>query len=83
MSYTFSNDGDVNGPQGGYNAWAVKFNWMNAAVEMSGRQQNHYAYSIQQTTDRGYIAAGAIVKDCIHKGPYKYEALLAAAYVIY
>ncbi len=60
--YTESNDGDVSGSgyHGGYDFWVVKLDsngnkqWQKAL----GGSGNDEAYSIQQTTDGGYIVAG-------------------------
>jgi hypothetical protein len=55
-----SNDGDVSGNNGGYDYWIVKLDavgnlsWQRAL----GGSDFDLAYSIQQTTDGGYIVAG-------------------------
>jgi len=58
--YTKSNDGDVSGYHGDYDAWIVKLDssgniqWQKAL----GGSDDDRAYSIQQTRDGGYIVAG-------------------------
>lgn len=58
--YTESNNGDVSGNHGGQDAWVVKLDdtgnieWQKCL----GGSDDDYAYSIQQTTDGGYILAG-------------------------
>jgi uncharacterized delta-60 repeat protein len=58
--YTFSNDGDVTGNHGGIDAWVVKLNstgilqWQKAL----GGASVDKAWSIQPTSDGGYIVAG-------------------------
>lgn len=58
--HSYSNDGDVSGNHGLYDYWIVKLNntgdiqWQKS-LGGSGRET---AYSIQQTTDGGYILAG-------------------------
>jgi len=58
--WTESNDGDVSGYHGNYDCWIVKldsggtFQWQKC---LGGTGQD-YAYSIQQTTDGGYVVAG-------------------------
>ncbi|MDX1651356.1 MAG: T9SS type A sorting domain-containing protein [Brumimicrobium sp.] len=57
---TDSNDGDVSGYHGGFDCWAVKLDtsgnisWQNAL----GGSGVDYAFSVEQTTDGGYIVAG-------------------------
>lgn len=58
--YTGSNDGDVTGNHGGYDAWVVK---LDAAGNISwqkalGGSANDAAYDIKQTAEGGYIVAG-------------------------
>jgi hypothetical protein len=58
--WTASNNGDVSGNHGNYDAWVVK---LDSAGNMQwqkclGGTSDDYAYSIQQTTDGGYIVAG-------------------------
>ncbi|MCL2011067.1 MAG: hypothetical protein FWG71_11075 [Synergistaceae bacterium] len=59
--YTNSNDGDVSGNNGGlWDAWVVK---LDSAGEIEwqrclGGSRDEIAYSIQQTSDGGYIVAG-------------------------
>lgn len=58
--YSNSTDGDVSGNQGGVDYWVVKLNnqgiieWQKSL----GGSGHDAAYSIQQTTDGGYIVAG-------------------------
>ena len=55
-----SNDGDVTGNHGGFDSWIVKLTsggttqWQKSL----GGSGKDYAYSIQQTSDGGYIVAG-------------------------
>ena len=57
---TGSNDGDVSGGHGGWDAWVVNLDnigslqWQHAL----GGTGSDWAYGIQQTTDGGYIMAG-------------------------
>jgi hypothetical protein len=58
---TDSNDGDVSGNHGGYDIWVVKLSstgdiqWQKCL----GGSGNDFATSVQQTSDGGYIVAGA------------------------
>ena len=58
--YTYSNNGDVTGNYGSYDAWVVKLSstgslqWQKALGGTSG----DIAFSIQPTPDGGYIVAG-------------------------
>ena len=58
---TFSNDGDVSGNHGGFDYWIVKLDatgniqWQRCLGD-SGYYD--FAFSIEQTTDGGYIVAG-------------------------
>jgi hypothetical protein len=58
--YSTSNDGDVSGNHGGRDYWVVKsdasgnIQWQKCL----GGTGDDYAYSIQQTTDGGYVVAG-------------------------
>lgn len=58
--YTRSNNGDVTGNHGNSDYWVVKLaaagtiQWQKTL----GGTEDEYAYSIQQTTDGGYIVAG-------------------------
>ncbi len=57
---TTSNNGDVKGNHGDHDAWVVKLS-SNGTVQWQrclGGSENDYAYSIRQTTDKGYILAG-------------------------
>ncbi len=58
--YTNSSDGDVSGNHGGYDAWVVKLSNTGDIVwqKTLGGSNNDGAYSIQQTSDGGYIVAG-------------------------
>ncbi|MBN1324520.1 MAG: hypothetical protein JW986_11075, partial [Methanotrichaceae archaeon] len=58
--YTDSNDDDVSGNHGNYDFWVIKLS-SNGALEWQkclGGSYEEWAYSIQQTTDGGYIVAG-------------------------
>lgn len=57
---SYSNDGDVSGNNGNADYWVVKMNDTgNIVWEKSlGGSFNEEAYSIEQTTDGGYIVAG-------------------------
>jgi len=58
--YTESTDGDVSGNHGGSDYWVVKLDaggnlqWQKCL----GGTSSDYAYSIQQTSDGGYVVAG-------------------------
>ena len=58
--WTFSNDGNVSGNHGGSDFWIIKLDrsgniqWQKTL----GGSENDYAYSIQQTSDGGYIVVG-------------------------
>ncbi|HOL74528.1 MAG TPA: hypothetical protein PLM87_02755 [Bacteroidales bacterium] len=58
--YTFSNDGDVSGNHGFGDAWVVKLNSSGDIIwqKCFGGTNEDYAYSIQQTSDSGFIVAG-------------------------
>ncbi|MCK9447722.1 MAG: T9SS type A sorting domain-containing protein [Bacteroidales bacterium] len=58
--YSYSNDGDVSGNHGFNDYWVVKLNYSgNIQWQKSlGGSHRDYAFSIQQTTDGGYIVAG-------------------------
>ena len=58
--YTESNDGDVTGNHGGYDCWIVKLDPSGDTTWQKplGGSGADYAFSIQQTTDGGYIVAG-------------------------
>ena len=58
--YTDSNDGDVSGNHGGYDAWIIKLDESGNVVwqRTLGGSNSDGAYSIQQTFDGGYIVAG-------------------------
>jgi uncharacterized protein (TIGR02145 family) len=57
---TYSNDGDVSGNHGGADYWIVKLDSLGALQwqKCLGGSYEDRAYSIQQTTDVGYIIAG-------------------------
>lgn len=58
--YTFSNNGDVTGNHGGADAWVVKLS-STGAIQWQrslGGSADDKAFSVQQTTDGGYIMAG-------------------------
>jgi uncharacterized repeat protein (TIGR01451 family) len=57
---TCSNDGDVSGNNGGSDMWEVKLDHQGNIQwqKCLGGTSDDYAYSIQQTTDGGYIVAG-------------------------
>ncbi len=57
---TGSNDGDVSGKHGEDDVWIVKLNSSGDIEWQKCLGGNHYeeAYSVQQTTDGGYIIAG-------------------------
>jgi hypothetical protein len=58
---TLSNDGQVTGTHGGYDAWVMKLSstgdleWQKAL----GGTLNDRAFAVQQTTEGGYIVAGS------------------------
>jgi hypothetical protein len=59
--YTMSTNGDVSGSHGNNDYWIVKLD-DTGAIEWQkclGGNQSDMAYSIQQTTDGGYIVAGS------------------------
>jgi len=58
--YTMSSKGDVSDKHGGYDVWVVKLDTdgMIAWQKCLGGVSNDLAYSIQQTSDGGYIIAG-------------------------
>ncbi|MCK4664989.1 MAG: T9SS type A sorting domain-containing protein [Bacteroidales bacterium] len=60
VGYTFSNDGNVSGNHGGGDYWIVKLNELGNLEwqKCLGGSDSDCAYSIQQTTDEGYIVAG-------------------------
>src|SRR6185503_6006122 len=58
--YSKSNDGDVTGNHGNFDYWIVKLD-VNSTVQWQkclGGTYDDMAYSIQQTSDGGYIVAG-------------------------
>jgi len=61
VGYSESNDGDVDGNNGGFDAWIVKLDHMgNLEWQKNlGGSKKDYANSIQQTFDGGYIVAGS------------------------
>ncbi|MFN0213303.1 MAG: T9SS type A sorting domain-containing protein [Saprospiraceae bacterium] len=60
VGYTNSNDGDVSGNHGQYDFWVVKLSNVGAIEwqKTLGGTGSDEAYSVQQTTDGGYIVAG-------------------------
>ncbi len=58
--FTQSTDGDVSGNHGGYDAWAVKLSSTGSVLwqKVLGGSGDDFAYSIQPTSDGGYIVAG-------------------------
>ncbi len=59
-SYTGSTDGDVSGNHGDYDYWIVKLNATGTIQweKTLGGTAADFAFSIQQTTDGGYIVGG-------------------------
>ncbi len=57
---TWSNDGDVSGNHGSLDYWIVKLDAAGDTLwtKCLGGSDKDYAYSIQQTSDGGYIVAG-------------------------
>ena len=57
---TYSNDGDVTGNHGGYDYWVVKLDANGNRIwqKTLGGTRGEQAYSIKQTKDGGYIVAG-------------------------
>ena len=58
--YSSSSDGDVTGGYGAYDYWVVKLNSAGNIEWQKGLRSglDNFAYSIQQTTDDGYIVSG-------------------------
>ena len=58
---SYSNDGDVTGNNGSSDFWVVNLDSLGAInwQKSLGGTGNDFAYSIQQTTDDGYIVAGS------------------------
>lgn len=58
--YTFSNNGDVSGNHGNYDAWIVKFNSLGTIIwqKTLGGTNNDQVKYIQQTVDGGIILVG-------------------------
>ncbi len=58
---SYSTDGDVNGNHGGSDYWLLKLTATGDTIwtKCYGGSMADYAYAIQQTTDGGYIVAGA------------------------
>ena len=63
--YSESNDGDVTGNHGWYDYWVVKLNTSGAIdwQKSLGGSYSDAAYSIQQTSDDGFIVAGGSYSD--------------------
>jgi hypothetical protein len=59
--FTYSNDNDVSGNHGGYDAWVVQINSLGVIQwqKCLGGSATDYGQSLQQTTDGGYILTGA------------------------
>ncbi len=59
-AWSASNDGDVSGNHGGFDFWVVKLTTIGDIQwqKSLGGSGDEYVYSIQQTKDGGYIAAG-------------------------
>ena len=57
---TSSNNGDVSGYHGNYDFWVVKLDSQGNIIwqKCLGGTNSEFAYSIQQTTDGGFIVAG-------------------------
>ena len=60
VGYSGSNDGDVSGNHGSYDGWIAKLDANRNIVwqKSLGGSNFDYLWSIQQTSDGGYIAAG-------------------------
>lgn len=58
--YTYSNDGDVTGNHGDADYWIVKLSETGTILwqKTLGGTANEVAYSVQQTTEGGYVVAG-------------------------
>src|SRR5436190_1462650 len=58
---TLSNNGDMTGNHGGYDAWVVKLDGMGNITwqKALGGSASDHAQAIQQTTDGGYVVAGS------------------------
>ncbi len=58
--YSYSDDGDVSGNNGSYDYWVVKLDGSGTIVWQKSLGGSGYdeAYSVQQTSDGGYIVAG-------------------------
>ncbi|MDR3272603.1 MAG: T9SS type A sorting domain-containing protein, partial [Flavobacteriaceae bacterium] len=63
--YTSSNDGDVSGFHGGYDGWVVKLDTSGKLLwqKCLGGSDWDFLYSIQQTSDGGYIVAGYTISN--------------------
>ncbi|HLG35507.1 MAG TPA: T9SS type A sorting domain-containing protein [Bacteroidia bacterium] len=61
LGYSYSNDGDVTGNHGGWDYWLVKVDGTGTIQwqKTLGGTMNDWAYSIEQTSDGGYIVAGS------------------------
>ena len=62
---TTSNDGDVSGNQGDNDAWVVKLSNLGIIQwqKCLGGSGNEFAYSVQQTSDGGYILIGVTLSN--------------------
>ena len=65
VGFTESNDGDVSGNHGKTDFWVVKLNSTGEILwqKCLGGSSFDYGHSIQQTSDSGYIVAGATGSD--------------------
>ncbi len=63
--WTQSNDGDIGDNYGEYDAWVIKLDNEGTLLweKSYGGSKSDYTYSIQQTEDGGYIAAGKSASD--------------------
>lgn len=63
--YSYSNNGDVSGNHGGCDVWIIKLSSSGSITwrKCLGGSGDDYAYSIQQTSEGGYIIAGATFSD--------------------
>lgn len=60
-----SNDGDVTGNHGAFDAWVVKLDAMGNMTwqKTLGGSESDLAYAVQQTTDGGYVVAGTTLSN--------------------
>jgi hypothetical protein len=59
--YTNSNDGDVSGNHGWWEAWVAKLNSLGSITwqKCLGGTMDEFAYAVQETSDNGFIVAGS------------------------